>query len=281
MKVIKKTDSKKKSVKKLYRFVDEVVERIYKKPRVKNVLFFFTEDPKRAFLNIIDAENVPHGRQYGKLEKWLSEDLSSFSVQNKKIAVIMINLNDPVLRNDKAAKALIAHEFSHTIEKSYGVEPKISRVGGKQWPFIIKTLQRIRKDYGTVLNDLIKLTTFFILCMKDIIVDEFLIESGFEEELEELRKYYKPKRIRKINKNNLADTIISYIGYRIEWIPFEVKLNRKIRYREFVPEMVEKECNKVVKQLKDIRPGKLTQKDIKEVVRTGLDAYRKLYKKMD
>jgi len=280
MKIYKRTNSKKKFIKKLYPLVDEVVERVYKKPKVKKVIFFFTDNPKKAFLDMANPERIPHGRQYGKLEKWLSEGISSFSIQDKDTAIIMINNRDPVLKNKKAAKALIAHEFMHTIEKSYGMEPKISRVGGKQWPLIIKTIQDIGKDYENVLNDLIKLTTFFILCMKDIIVNEKLIESGFEEELLEWHKYFKPQKISKVNRRNLADVIISYVGYKTSWIPFEVKMGMKIKYESMLPKNIERECNKILKELKDINTKKFPDRDISEVVKTGLDVYRRLYKKL-
>jgi len=280
MNIIKRTDSKKKFVKKLYPIVDEVVERVYKKPKVKRVIFFFTDNPKKAFLDIVNPERIPHGRQYGKLEKWLSEGISSFSIQDKNTAIIMINDLDPILKNKKAAKALIAHEFMHTIEKSYGMEPKISKIGGKQWPFIIKTLQNIGKDYETVLNDLIKLTTFFLLSIKDIIVNEKLIESGFEEEMLEWHKYFKPQRIARVNRKNLADVIISYVGYKISWIPFEVKMGMKIKYENMLPKNIERECNKILKELKDIKTRKFPDREISEVVKTGLDVYRRLYKKI-
>ncbi|UCG95883.1 MAG: hypothetical protein JSV92_02440 [archaeon] len=286
MKLVKKTDSNRNFVKKdLYPLVNEVVKRLGI-PKFREVAFLFTENPKEAFLDIANPERMYSGRRYDKMEYWLSESVSSFSVQEGNKVKIMINLKDPNIKNRGYATGLIAHEFMHTIVKSEGIEPRISEVGKKQWPFIIKTLERIGENYEQVLNDLVKLVTFFILCMKDLIVDTILIENGFEEEIFEHKRLASAsgsKRI-KVGRLNLARAMILYIGYNNMWIPFKLKSPKYLKElkRPFgIPDLVEKECKKVVKELEDVRPGvKNHEKEIREVVRAGLDAYRKMYRKL-
>jgi len=287
MKLLKKTFSKKKFVKKdLYPLVDKIVKNM-KKPNFKEVEFIFTENPKKAFLDIANPEKIYHGRRYDKMEFWLSESVSSFSIQEGNCVKIMINVNDPHIKNMDYATGLIAHEFMHTIVKSEGIEPRISEVGGKQWPFIIKTLEKIGENYEDVLTDLIKLVTFFILCMKDLIVDTILIENGFEKEILTQRElnYASEKKLITVNQSNLANTMILYIGYHNMWIPLRLKSSKyikKIKEPFKVPYFIEKECKKVLKELKDVRPGaKNHEKEIKDVVRAGLNAYKILYKKLD
>lgn len=286
MKIIKKTDSKKKFVKKeLYPLVDEIVDKL-RKPKFKEVTFLFTENPKKAFLDMVNPDRIPHGRHYGKMEFWISESVSSFSIQEGNRVKILINTRDPFIRDKKYAAGLIAHEFMHTIVKSMGIEPRISEVGGKQWPSIIKTLERIGENYEEVLTDLIKLVTFYILCMKDIIVDTVLIENGFEEEIFTQKKIASTSRKKSIgvNRLNLANVMVLYVGFHSMWIPFKLKSPKylkEIREPFKIPGFVEKECDKVLKELKDVRPGvKNHEKEIREVVISGLDAYRRIYKKL-
>jgi len=283
MKIIKKTDSKKKFVKKIYPIVDEVVKKLGE-CGFRKVVFLFTENPKKAFLDVFNPKRMPHGRQYGKMELWISESVSSFSIQEGKDVKIMINIKDPFIRDLEYARGLIAHEYMHAILKYRGIEPRISKVGGEQWPFIIKTLERIGENYEDVLTDLIKLVTFLILCMKDLIVDTVLIENGFEKEIMKQRKLNSVagrKRL-KVDKKNLVDIMTLYIGFQNMWIPFRLKYKGfGVRIPFKIPEQVERECNKVIKELEDVRPGARNHsKEIREVVLAGLEAYRKLYKKL-
>ncbi len=287
MKLIKKTDSRKKFVKELlYPIVDEIVKKIGKN-KFDEVFFLFTENPKKAFLKIANPEKMYHGRRYDKMEFWLSESVSSFSITEKKKVKIMINIKDKFIKNRKYAKGLIAHEYMHTVVKSNGIEPRISEVGKKQWPLIIKTLERIGENYEEVLSDIIKLVTFCILCMKDLIVDTILIENGFEEEIYEEKKLLSFENNKKIktSRKNLANLMIIFIGYHNMWIPLEMKsakYKEKIKKPFKLSKNVEKECDKVLKQLKDVRPGaKNHEKEIKEVVVSVLKAYEKLYEKIE
>jgi|GEM_PF-2307054 len=283
MKVLKKTDSKKGFVKReLYPLVDSIIGRMGR-PKFREVLFFFTENPKRAFLSMANPERMYHGRRYDKMEYWLSESVSSFSINEGSRVKIMINVNDPYIRNRKYATGLLAHEFMHTIVKSRGIEPRISQVGRKQWPLIIRTLEKIGENYEEVLSDLIKLVTFLILCMKDIIVDTILLENGFEREILAQRKIdsLPEKKSIKVNRQNLANVMIIYIGYKTMWIPFILKYPYVNKEPFKIPEFVKKECDKVVKELMDVRPGmKNQEKEIREVVGIGLETYKKLYKKL-
>lgn len=286
MKIVKKKDTDSKFiVRELYPLVDEVIEKLGKS-KFREVTFFFTKNPKKAFLDTANPERMYHGRRYDKMEYWLSESVSSFSLQKGRKVDIMINVKDPNMRNRKYAKGLIAHEYMHTIVKSRGIEPRISEVGKKQWPFIIKTLEEIGENYEQVLTDLVKLVTFFILCMKDLIVDTILIENGFAEEVLENKKLASSSKTRsiKVNRLNLADVMIVYVGYYSMWIPFKLKSKdyvRKIKQPLKVPDFIEKECKKAVKELEDVKPGvKNHEKEIREAVRAGLKAYRKLYEKV-
>ncbi len=285
MKILKKTDSGKKFVKKeLYPLVDEVVKNLGMHDFTQ-VTFLFTETPKKAFLDIANPERMYHGRRYDKMEFWLSESVSSFSIQEGRRVKIMINVKDSGIRDLKYARGLIAHEFMHTIVKSRGIEPRISEVGKKQWPFIIKTLEKIGENYEDVLTDLVKLVTFFILCMKDIIVDTILVENGFEEGILAQRKLNSKGRKRiKVGRAGLANVMVLYIGYHSMWIPLKLKnpgYARQVKQPFIVPKFVEKACMGVLKELEDVKPGvKNHEKEIGEVVRAGLDAYRKLYIKL-
>ena len=286
MRIVKKTDSKRKFVKKaLYPLVDEVVKRLGR-PDFREVVFLFTENPKKAFLEVANPEGLYHGRRYDNMEYWLSESISSFSMHEGKKVRIMINIKDPYIRDLNYARGLIAHEFMHTIVKSRGIEPSISEVGKRQWPFIIKTLEKIGENYENVLNDLVKMVTFFILCMKDLIVDTILIENGFENEIFAQKRMASTssKRLIKVNRSNLANVMILYIGFNCMWIPFRLKYPKykdRVKTPFKVPRFLEKECDRVLRELEDVRPGLRNQeKEISEVVRVGLDAYRKLYRKL-
>jgi len=282
--VKKRCDSKKRFIKKdLYPIVDDVVKKLGKSD-FEEVVFLFTENPKKAFLKIANPEKMYSGRRYDNMEFWISESVSSFSISEGEKVKILINANDPYISDRKYATGLIAHEFMHTILKSRGIEPRISQVGKKQWPFIIKTLEDIGEDYEEVLTDLTKLVTFYILCMKDIIVDTILIENGFEEEIfaEKGMNFTSKKKKIKVNKRNLANVMILYVGFYSMWIPFKLKSpGVEIKQPFVVSKLVEKECNKVVREMKDVRPGvKNHEKEIKEVLRVGLGAYKKLWKKL-
>lgn len=284
--IIKKTDSKRKFVKKsLYPVVDEVVKRLGKTGFSK-VVFLFTENPKKAFLDVANPERLYHGRRYDSMEYWLSESISSFSMHEGKTVRIMINVRDPYIRDINYAKGLIAHEFMHTIVKSRGIEPSISKTGKRQWPFIIKTLEKIGENYENVLNDLVKLVTFFTLCMKDLIVDTILIENGFESEILAQKKMASSsgrKSIR-VSRLNLANVMILYIGFHCMWIPLELKSAKykgMVKRPFKVPGFLEKECDRVLRELEDVRPGvRNHEKEVSEVVKAGLDAYRRLYRKL-
>lgn len=282
--IIKRTDSSKAFVKMiLYPITDEVVKRL-DKPGFDDIVFLFTENPKKAFLDVADPERMYHGRRYDRMEYWLSESVSSFSLNEGRKVMIMINVKDPYIRDRDYAKGLIAHELMHAIIKSRGIEPRISEVGKKQWPFIIKTLENIGENYELVLNDLVKLVTFLILCMKDIIVDTILIENGFEKEILAQRKMESGTKAIKVGKSSLANAMILEIGFHAMWIPFELKSKEfygKIKKPFKIPPLLERECKKVVKELKDVKPGvKNHEKEIREAVRAGLDVYRRLYRRV-
>lgn len=283
--ITKKTDSKKAFVRKfLYPITDRVVKRLGRP--ADEIFFLFTENPKKAFLDIANPERMYHGRRYDKMEYWISESVSSFSLHDGKRVKIMINIKDPYIRDRDYATGLIAHEFMHTIIKSRGIEPRISEVGKKQWPFIIKTLEKIGENYDFVLNDLVKLVTFIILCMKDIIVDTILIENGFEKEIlaQKRMESGSGRRMIKVSRSNLASAMILEIGFRCMWIPFELKsadYRRQIKKPFRMPSFIERECDRIVKELKDVKPGmKNHEKEISEAVRACLEAYRKLYKRV-